>query len=188
MTKILRAMVMKLSDKDDEIEYISGQKYSIKYEWWDKNDLINKLIPVAFNFIFTPDNIIGVVKNIEVDKLGNVWADILIDIDDQDDEIRLNSSMFVSGIEVKGDIDGMIIGKINAIGIISRKRNYPYRIGGLGGWKFIGTSDESAKCDKIFAENKSEIFKDEDEELIEVGGEEDDGEEKEENEARSEEG
>lgn len=143
--RLIHAMVMILSEKDGEIEYKNGVKYAKSCIWWDEVKLNERKIPVVFNYSITKGNIIGVADKFELDKNNHLYADIVTDINDEDDEIRLNSSLFVTGINIeKTDEDGLLHGKIDCISAVHRRRNYPYRTPGYGNWKVVGKIDKSA--------------------------------------------
>lgn len=141
--KVVKAMIMKLSKSTDEVEYKNGNKYCAKHKWWDDNSK-NK-IPVVINYSITPGNVMGVVDKFEKDAMGNVYATMILNLEDQDDMMRLNSSIFCAGIvnTLMREKDQMLIGKINVVSIINKKY-YPYRTKNLASWQITAETKKSA--------------------------------------------
>jgi len=150
---IIKAMIMKLSGNNDEMEYKNGFKYDRKHKWWDVADLKSKNIPVAINYKLIGDNIIGYVKDLKVDDMDNVYATMVIDDEDGDPDMkaRLRSSVFLAGVtSIQVEESELRKGKIHSIGVVNKKY-YPFRRAGLCEWKEIERTKLSAKPGKKFA-------------------------------------
>jgi hypothetical protein len=138
---VIKAVVMVLTDKDDETVYKSGDKFDRAYmNWWDVKSLKGKEIPVCRNFVMTKENVLGYVQNLEI-KSGNVVATMILDVSDPDDEITIHSYIFCVGLKNIVTEDDMKTGTIHCVGAVSKKV-YPYRSEGLAAWNKIEESDK----------------------------------------------
>ena len=133
------SMIMKVTDnKDDEMEYISGARYSSKCKWWEGFNPEEKKIKVAVNGKWQyKENVLGYVKNFKKDEMNNIWCTMALNLSDPDDEMRLHNSIFCACLSNLKEEKGLLYGKIDSIALV-HKKHYPYRMKGLAGFKIMG--------------------------------------------------
>jgi hypothetical protein len=159
----IRAKIMRLGTA-----YRNGSAY--ENVTWDKEALATHRILVGINFMFTKDNIVGIVNDLF--KEGDfIVADIILNTDEDEDILmRLKKSIFIAGVTEKNKVDlnsisdpenmdkvdVQMIAYINSVGMIP-KTNLPFSLDGDSAWTGMGKTSESAKPNVVIQSTKADI-------------------------------